>query len=33
MSTIYCDFKMFGFINKLNGEHHVAIVNRKINKA
>lgn len=26
MPTKYGDFKMFGFINKLNGEHHVALV-------
>ena len=26
MSTRYGDFKMYGFINKLNGEHHVALV-------
>ena len=26
MPTRYGDFKMFGFINKLNGEHHVALV-------
>ncbi len=26
MPTKYGDFKMFGYINKLNGEHHVALV-------
>ena len=26
MPTKYGDFKVFGFINKLNGEHHVALV-------
>ena len=26
MPTRYGDFKMYGFINKLNGEHHVALV-------
>lgn len=26
MPTRYGDFKIFGFINKLNGEHHVALV-------
>ena len=26
MPTKYGDFKMYGFINKLNGEHHVALV-------
>ncbi len=26
MPTKYGDFKIFGFINKLNGEHHVALV-------
>ena len=32
MPTRYGDFKMFGFINKLNGEHHVALVKGKIDK-
>lgn len=32
MPTRYGDFKMFGFINKLNGEHHVALVKGEINK-
>ncbi|GAA0086469.1 bifunctional 3,4-dihydroxy-2-butanone-4-phosphate synthase/GTP cyclohydrolase II [Clostridium sp. CTA-7] len=32
MPTIYGDFKMFGFINKLNGEHHVALVKGEINE-
>ena len=31
MPTRYGDFKMFGFINKLNGEHHVALVKGDIN--
>lgn len=26
MPTKYGDFKMYGFVNKLNGEHHVALV-------
>ncbi len=26
MPTKYGDFKMYGFINKINGEHHVALV-------
>ena len=26
MPTRYGDFKMFGFVNELNGEHHVALV-------
>ena len=26
MPTRYGDFKMYGFINELNGEHHVALV-------
>jgi len=26
MPTRYGDFKMYGFVNKLNGEHHVALV-------
>ena len=32
MPTKYGDFKMFGFINKLNGEHHVALVKGEINE-
>lgn len=32
MPTRYGDFKMFGFINKLNGEHHVALVRGEINE-
>ena len=32
MPTRYGDFKMFGFINKLNGEHHVALVKGDINE-
>lgn len=32
MPTRYGDFKMFGFINKLNGEHHVALVKGKIDE-
>ena len=32
MPTRYGDFKMFGFINKLNGEHHVALVKGEINE-
>ena len=32
MPTRYGDFKMFGFINKLNGEHHVALVKGEIDK-
>lgn len=31
MPTRYGDFKMYGFINKLNGEHHVALVKGHIN--
>ena len=31
MPTKYGDFKMYGFINKLNGEHHVALVKGEIN--
>lgn len=30
MPTKYGDFKMYGFINKLNGEHHVALVKGEI---
>ena len=26
MPTKYGEFKMYGFVNKLNGEHHVALV-------
>ncbi|MGG7178401.1 bifunctional 3,4-dihydroxy-2-butanone-4-phosphate synthase/GTP cyclohydrolase II [Clostridium paraputrificum] len=32
MPTRYGDFKMFGFINKLNGEHHVVLVKGEINE-
>ncbi|MGL5346596.1 MAG: bifunctional 3,4-dihydroxy-2-butanone-4-phosphate synthase/GTP cyclohydrolase II [Peptostreptococcaceae bacterium] len=32
MPTKYGDFRMFGFINKLNGEHHVALVKGDISK-
>lgn len=32
MPTKYGDFKMYGFINKLNGEHHVALVKGKIDE-
>ena len=32
MPTRYGDFKMFGFINKLNGEHHIALVKGEIDK-
>ena len=32
MPTKYGDFKMYGFVNKLNGEHHVALVKGKINE-
>ncbi|MDV4149254.1 bifunctional 3,4-dihydroxy-2-butanone-4-phosphate synthase/GTP cyclohydrolase II [Clostridium sp. AL.422] len=32
MPTRYGDFKMFGFINKLNGEHHIALVKGEINE-
>ncbi|SHH99187.1 3,4-dihydroxy 2-butanone 4-phosphate synthase / GTP cyclohydrolase II [Clostridium collagenovorans DSM 3089] len=31
MPTKYGDFKIYGFINKLNGEHHVALVKGEIN--
>lgn len=30
MPTKYGDFKMYGFLNKLNGEHHVALVKGEI---
>ncbi|MGL5354231.1 MAG: bifunctional 3,4-dihydroxy-2-butanone-4-phosphate synthase/GTP cyclohydrolase II, partial [Clostridium sp.] len=30
MPTKYGDFKMYGFINKINGEHHVALVKGEI---
>ena len=30
MPTKYGDFRMFGFINKLNGEHHVALVKGEV---
>ena len=32
MPTKYGDFKMYGFINKLNGEHHVALVKGEIDE-
>ncbi|GAB6167946.1 bifunctional 3,4-dihydroxy-2-butanone-4-phosphate synthase/GTP cyclohydrolase II [Clostridium carnis] len=32
MPTKYGDFKMYGFVNKLNGEHHVALVKGEINE-
>ena len=31
MPTKYGDFMMYGFVNKLNGEHHVALVKGQIN--
>ena len=31
MPTRYGDFMMYGFVNKLNGEHHVALVKGQIN--
>ena len=31
MPTRYGDFMMYGFVNKLNGEHHVALVKGHIN--
>ena len=31
MPTRYVDFMMYGFVNKLNGEHHVALVKGQIN--
>ena len=30
MPTRYGDFKLYGFVNKLNGEHHVALVKGEI---
>jgi 3,4-dihydroxy 2-butanone 4-phosphate synthase/GTP cyclohydrolase II len=30
LPTLYGDFKVFGYINKLNGEHHVALVKGEI---
>lgn len=33
MPTRFGDFTMYGFINKLNGEHHVALVKGDISKA
>ncbi len=30
MPTKYGDFKMYGFVNRLNGEHHVALVKGEI---
>ncbi len=32
MPTRFGDFKMYGFINKVNGEHHVALVKGDISK-
>ncbi|MCE9655136.1 bifunctional 3,4-dihydroxy-2-butanone-4-phosphate synthase/GTP cyclohydrolase II [Clostridium celatum] len=32
MPTKYGDFKMYGFVNKLNGEHHVALVKGEISE-
>lgn len=32
MPTKFGEFKMFGFINRINGEHHVALVKGDINK-
>lgn len=32
MPTKYGDFKMYGFVNQLNGEHHVALVKGEINE-
>ncbi|MCR8744007.1 bifunctional 3,4-dihydroxy-2-butanone-4-phosphate synthase/GTP cyclohydrolase II [Romboutsia lituseburensis] len=32
MPTKYGEFKIYGFVNKLNGEHHVALVKGEINK-
>lgn len=32
MPTKYGDFKMYGFINKVNGEHHVALVKGDVSK-
>jgi 3,4-dihydroxy 2-butanone 4-phosphate synthase/GTP cyclohydrolase II len=32
MPTKYGDFKMYGFVNKLNGEHHVALVKGEIHE-
>lgn len=31
MPTKFGDFKMYGFVNKINGEHHVALVKGDIN--
>jgi 3,4-dihydroxy 2-butanone 4-phosphate synthase/GTP cyclohydrolase II len=31
MPTIYGDFKIVGYINKINGEHHVALVKGDVN--
>ncbi|MBL4931262.1 GTP cyclohydrolase II [Clostridium paridis] len=33
LPTAYGNFKMVGFVNKLNGEHHVALVKGDINEA
>ncbi|HSQ88138.1 bifunctional 3,4-dihydroxy-2-butanone-4-phosphate synthase/GTP cyclohydrolase II [Romboutsia sp.] len=32
MPTKYGDFKMYGFVNKFNGEHHLALVKGDINE-
>lgn len=32
MPTKYGEFKIYGFVNKLNGEHHLALVKGEINK-
>ena len=32
LPTKYGDFKIYGFVNKLNGEHHVALVKGDINE-
>lgn len=32
MPTKYGDFKIYGFVNKLNGEHHVALVKGEISE-
>lgn len=32
MPTKYGDFKMYGFINNLNGEHHIALVKGEVKK-
>lgn len=33
LPTAYGDFRMVGFVNKLNGEHHVALVKGDINES